>query len=157
VLDDEIGEALVHRLVDIPAIDVERELVDAVVAERPDDAIADVLVVDELLVLRQLNRDDMEVAELLVELLELIRGEIGEVAGPADPESAGALMRDAEAGREAAGAGKDDGALALDCDGDGEAVGDEEEARGHGTAGMGMGVRSGSGNGISKLLWEWKS
>jgi hypothetical protein len=132
VLDDEIGEALIHRFVDVPAVDVKGELVDAVMAEGPDHAIADVLVVDELLVLREADGDDVEVAELGFELFRLIGGEIGEVTGPADPESAGALVRDAEAGGEAAGAGEDYRAFALDGDGDGEAIGDDEEARRHG-------------------------
>jgi hypothetical protein len=129
VLDDEIGEALVHRLVDIPAVDVKGELVDAIVAEGPDHAVADMLVVDELLFLREGNGDDVQRSELGVELLELLRGKIGKVAGPSDPESARALMRDAQPGGEAAGAGEDDCAFALDGDGDGEAIGDDEEAR----------------------------
>ena len=126
----DLGEALVDALVDVEIGQPERNLVQEVMEEGPDDAVADAFVVLRYLVGAQGDGYDAERVETCLEPRLLVRGRFrGRPPRPADPEPTGLLVGPGEACGQAAGAAIDLHDAVLDADRHRRAVRDDQEAR----------------------------
>jgi hypothetical protein len=123
-----LGEDAVHPRVVVPVVHAQRHLVDQVVEQRPEQRVREALV-EALDVLRgQVDGTQTQAAQIAVEGRALRGPQVPRRTRPADPHAAAALVRAAQAGREAARAGLDARSLRAAHDGHGESIADDEQA-----------------------------
>jgi hypothetical protein len=104
VLGHNLGEPLVDFDVWLPVPDMERDLVQQIMKERPEDAVSEPFVIPRHLLRGQGNRDQPHFGELVGHLRPLMVGQLVRGSRPANPEPARLFVGSEEPGGEAAGA-----------------------------------------------------
>ena len=126
LVNDCVREPPVHSLVRVPAFCRERQLVQLVVEQRPQDAVRKAVVVALNLGRGQLYRNCPQRGQAFAQDLALIWCEAPGLARPADPDASASVVVAAEAGREPSGAALDDHLAVLDMNRDGQSVRDQD-------------------------------
>jgi hypothetical protein len=131
VCDHRVGEAAVHALVVLEALDLQWQLVREVVEQRPEHPVGVRLVIAVNLLGGEGHRDEPEGLEAGLQCARVGLGQRLHQPRPADPHAAGALVRAAQPGRQTTHAGLHLDPARARLDGDRQPVGDDEDA-GHG-------------------------
>lgn len=104
---DCIGEPAIDRFVEIEILDLQRQLANEIVKQRPQDAVTKPIVIALDLARAELDGADVELAIAARELRRLRVGNALAVSGPTDPKSASVLVDSRQAGCQPSGAGFD--------------------------------------------------
>ncbi len=121
-------ELLVHRPVDLPVLGVDRDAIELVVEERPEDAVRKRVVIAFELVLIELHGDGAGLGEPGIQRSALLVAHLRRIARPTDPQALGALVVGAKARRQPPGARHDVHAVLPCLDRERKAIGNDEEA-----------------------------
>jgi hypothetical protein len=125
-LRDHVGVASIDRLVDVPPIDVQRQLIDAVVADRPENGVGDVLVEDLHFGSAEENGYGTKCGQLSVDFVERLGPEPVERTRPPDPQTPRLLVRPTKACREPTRASAHGGSAVPHSKGDRQSIRDNE-------------------------------
>ncbi len=128
---DHLREGLVRFDVSVPVTDVERDLIEQIMKERPEHAVREPLVEPAYLLLGEGHVDQAHRGQLLFQPDLLLGREPLGRARPSDPEPVGLLVRPHEPRGQPPHAPRHLDTPVRDADGDRKPVGDDEKA-GHG-------------------------
>src|ERR1019366_8819815 len=113
---DGVGEALGDRAVYVPFLRMQRDAIEEIVKERPEDGVREPVVVAAHLDAGEIDRNATKLFEVSVELAPLALGQTRDVARPADPQTTGLLVRATQPGGEAPAAPDDGEVSPIDLD-----------------------------------------
>src|SRR5262249_25501944 len=90
---DDVCELLVDPAIRVPIGGVDRDQLEQIMEERPEDAVREAVVVPRDVLCREVHGGASKRGELLVERAATRVLELRDIAGPADPKAVRALMR----------------------------------------------------------------
>ena len=126
LVDDCVCEPPVDALVCLPALGRERQLVQLVMEQRPQNPVGKAVVVALDLGRGQLYRNSLKGGQAFAQDLALVGGQARGLARPADPDASATVVVAAEARGEASGAALDNQFAVLDMNRDRQAVRDQD-------------------------------
>ena len=125
----DLGKAVIHLGIRLPIADVQRNLIQQIMKERPENAVGEALVIPGDLVGGERNRYQPHLGQLPVQLGLLRSSQPLRRTRPADPESARLLVRPEESSREPTSTALDLHPRLTGSDGDWQSVGDDQDSR----------------------------